>query len=230
MDQNKKERIELKEENYVKKVLLDIWDDLPLWILADLVFVVFCSPTLALLLADLRAPSLLSAIITFPAFAGINYCAGKTAKGEAAGPRDLLIGIRKFLGRSLILGAVAIFLVFISASTYQIIRANPDQRWLIFPWALQLSALIFWGALNIYAFGVMTLYDADLRTTLSCSLLLAVKHKMPTLGMLSLLALMALLARLAWIGLILVFPAVFAVLASNLTLLLVKKHQAIDRD
>lgn len=220
-----REELQLKDENYVKKVLWDIWDYLPLWIVVDFVFVIFCFPAIALILVDLHAPSLLSTILTFPTFAGITYCASKVAKGEAASLRDFLTGVRRFLRRSLALGAIMIFLVFISVSTYQVIQTNPDQKWLIIPWALQLSALLFWSALSVYSFGIMTLYDADLRTTLSSSLLLTVKNKMPTVGMLSLAVLMAFLARLTRIGLILVFPAVFAVFTSNLTLLLVSKYQ-----
>jgi hypothetical protein len=71
----------------------------------------------------------------------------------------------------------------------------------------------------------MTLYDTNLKTVFTTSLTLVVKYKMPTIGMISLMILMALTARLIWIGLILVFPAVLAIFMSNLTFLLVKKHQ-----
>ena len=50
--------MELKEENYVKKVIIDIWDNLPLLIVADVVFIVFCTPWFIFMLAGLNMLSL----------------------------------------------------------------------------------------------------------------------------------------------------------------------------
>jgi hypothetical protein len=223
-----KEPVELKEENYVKKVLWDIWDDLPFWVLANLVFILFCFPAIALLLADLRAPSLLSAVVPFPAFAAITYCAGRVAKGESAGLRDLLVGMRRFMVRSLILGAVTISLAFINVSTYQIVQANPESLWLMVSWTFQISAFISLLTLHVYTFAVMTLYNTDIKTTFLSSLVLVLRNKMATLGMVGMIVLMAFLARLTWISLLLIFPAALAVFMANLTLLFVKKQQEFE--
>lgn len=217
--------MELKEENYVKKVIIDIWDNLPLLIVVDVVFIVFCTPWFIFMLAGLNMLSLWSIVLAAPAFAGVMYLAGKIAKGETCKMKDLFFGVCRFFRRALMVGIITVLLLFISIQTFRIITANPEQKWLMIPWIFQLSCLIFLGVLHAYIFPVMTLYDTNLKTVFTTSLKLVAKYKMPTIGIISLMILMALTARLIWIGLILVFPAILAVFMSNLTLLLARKYQ-----
>jgi len=215
--------LELRDDTYVKKVIIDIWDNLPLLIIGDVIFIVFCIPWFVFMLAGSNILSLWCTVLASPALAGIMYLTGKIAKGKACNIKDLFFGVRRFFRRALIIGVITVFLLFISIWTFRIIKANPEQKWLMIPWVFQLSCLIFIGVLHVYVFPIMTLYDANLKTVFIYSLVLAVKYKLPTIGMISLMILIVLVVRIIWVGLILVFPAILAVFMSNLTLLLMKK-------
>jgi len=221
----KDRELELRDDTYVKKVITDIWDNLPLLIIGDVIFMVFCVPWFIFFLAGLNMLSLWCIVLINPAFAGLMYLAGKIAKGKACNIKDLFFGIYRFFRRALIIGLLTVFLLFVTIWTFKLIEANPEQRWLIIPWVFQLSCLIFMGVLHVHIFPIMTLYDADLKTVFISSIALAVKYKLHTIGMVSLIILMALLIRLIWIGLIIVVPGVLAVFMSNLTLLLMRKYQ-----
>jgi len=219
--------VKLEEERYVKKSFLDVWENLPLLLFGDIFFCLFCVPFLILFISDLILPALWLGCFTItPAFSGLAYLTGKIARGEKFGVKDIVFGICHFYGRSIVLGSLIALLASFSLATLGMIKVNPDQVWLIGSLAIQLAALLFVALLSVYTLSLMTIYDISLKKTLIYAFVLASSYKMSTIGMLSLAVIFAFLMWWAKFGLILVFPVLWAVFSSNLTLLLVQKHQS----
>lgn len=220
--------VTLEEENYVKKSLFDVWNNLPLLLFGDIFFCLFGVPSLILFISDLILPAFwLSCFTMAPAFSGLVYLTGKIARGKKFGVKDIVFGICHFYGRSMVLGSLIALLISFSLGTLGIMKANLDQVWLIGPLAIQLAALLFVALLSVYTFTLMTIYDTSLKKTLIYAFVLASNYKIPTIGMLSLAVLFAFLMWWTKFGLILVFPVLWAVFSSNLTLLLVQKYQSL---
>lgn len=219
--------VELEEEKYLKKSFLDAWENLALLLVGDIFFCLFCIPFMILFISDLVLPALWLGCFTIaPAFSGLVYLTGKIARGEKFGVKDIVFGIFHFYRRSIVLGSLIALLISFSIATFGMTKANPDQVWLIGSLAIQLAALLLVALLSVYAFSLMAIYDISLKKTLIYAFVLASSYKMPTIGLLSLAVLFAFLMWWTKFGLILVFPVLWAVFSSNLTLLLVQKHQS----
>jgi len=215
----------LDEKNCLRKLLSELWENLPLLLASDIFFCLFCVPSTILFFSDLILPAIwLSGFTIIPAFSGLVYLTGRIASSKEFSIKDIIVGIYHFYRRSIILGSIIALLLSFILCTLGLINANPAQGWLIFPLSIQFSALLFIALLLAYIFSLMTIYDISLQKAFIYAFLLASNYKMPTIGTFSLIILFVFLIRWTKFGLILVCPALWAIFVTNITLLLVQKQ------
>lgn len=217
----------LEEKNYVKKSLHDLWENLPLLLICNMLFCLLCVPSMIFFMSDLFILALwLGCFTVVPTFSGLMYVSGRIANRKSVGVNDMIYGIRHFYSRSLILGSLTASLISFAIGTARFLQVTPDQTWLIIPLSIQFAALLFVVLLFAYIFSLMTMYDISIKKTFIFAFTLASIYKVPTIGLFSLLVLCALSIRWTKLGLILVCPIVWAIFACNTTVLLLQKQKS----
>ena len=209
----------------MRRVAGELWSNLPTLLGANLLWLAFTTPYLAIVALGLYLPSLVVVpFTTLPAFVGLLYCAGRIARGEPVSPLDVLRGLRASYWRSCGLGLLTVLLLAGNQFSYHVLSAANAPVWLVVLWALQLSLLILLGLLHVHTFALIALYDASVGAALRNAFVLSFGHPWPTVGLFSLTLLLS-YTLVIGPGVVIIVPAVLAMFLVHNTLMLAERRR-----
>ncbi len=117
-----------------------------------------------------------SLIVIPPAFAGLFYAARNFADGYNIGPRDFLLGFRRYFARAWQLAAVDLVAGGLIAANFVFYLTRPNSAVKLIA-VLWVYVVLFWLAAQPYLFGLLIFQrDKRLRTTLRNAALLVVAN------------------------------------------------------
>ncbi|MCX6027054.1 MAG: hypothetical protein NTY23_12505, partial [Chloroflexi bacterium] len=91
----------LNEHTYVRLTVVRLWEDLPLVLLAGIVFGLLCTPAILLLFSNLFVPALIVGVLAIaPAWAGLLALAAEIAREGNASISVMLRSLPRFWARS----------------------------------------------------------------------------------------------------------------------------------
>ncbi len=218
--------VPLQPNTYVKKALLDAWDEFPLLLGAALAVIGLALPCGLLLLFGWWAPGILGmAFSLFPGLAGMYYVGGRVVRGQAASMGHLLLGVRRFYCRAVSLGIVVVVPLFLALGTYDLLVAYPDTAWLWLPLVVQLAITLAATLICAHALSLVAFFDLPTSQMLLYACAATARTPMATVGTLGLLFLLGLATWWTRGGLSPVALAVWTIFAVNLTYLIVRQEQ-----
>jgi uncharacterized membrane protein YesL len=219
------------ERAFVWKLWSDCWPNLAGLLGANLLFLIWCAPSMvaAILLLDGVAVAL--ALVTVgPALLGLfTYAANLALERRASVWRDSLWGFRSGFGAGVILTAVAI--VALGANRLALTRAEAAgmPAGALALWAGQLGILIVLTLTGVHTLSLLGLYQQGIKEAFRNAVILTLAHPAPTLGLVGTDVLIVQVTRAFNWGPLVIMPALLAVLAVNTTLRLVKQHHRVER-
>jgi hypothetical protein len=218
--------IPLRPDTYVKKTLLDVWDEFPLLLGAALVVIASALPGALLVWSGWWAPGLLELALTlFPGLMGLFYVASRVGRGQAAGIRHVLWGARHFYVRGLSLGLLVVVPLSMALGTYDLLSAHSGPPWLWVPLVLQLGVVIAVALPCAHALALLALYDLPITQVLLYAWAATARAPTATIGTTALMFLLGLAVWWTRGGLSPVALAVWTMFAVNLTVLIVSQEQ-----
>lgn len=210
------EPLALNPHTYVRLTVSQAWDNLPLILLAGLIFSLLCLPALALFILGLLFPAVLVGALTIaPAWAALLAQEAKILQGLKTKPGAMLKAWPCYWLRSAKLGLLAAFPVLMGLFTVPVL-AQPEVPMIVWVGlAADALGLLLMTTLFLYAFPLLILYDLDLRTALQNAFILASRHIINTFGLLSLGVLIFLAAIYLSLALLLILPALWGMFIVN---------------
>jgi hypothetical protein len=216
------ERGDVAGESYLRKCLADLWDNLPVLLLGNVVFLAFCIPPFVFFfVGDVLLFLWTGCFSAAPAFLGLLSFVGTIVQGQRPSLRSLIIGTLRFYGQGVILGSIGVLslLGLLSAlSPGEEALSGTRVVLLVFSFA----GFLFATTLLVHAFPLLALENPPLRKVIVHALFLASKYRIPTAGMVSLGLLCTFLTWWTRLGLLFVLPAVWAVFSCELTVRLLQ--------
>jgi len=201
---------------YVRLTVVSLWDNLPAVLLGGAAFSVLCVPTFVLFVLGLAIPALLLGALTIaPAWGALLAQEADIVRDIGAGMGGFWKSLRRLWTRGAGLGLLACFplLAVLLAAP---VLTYPEARFVARAgFVADVAGLILLAALYVYAFPLIVLHDVDLRTALSCAVVLAGHHSMNTLGLLGMAVLFALATLRVSAGLLFILPAVWGLFILN---------------
>lgn len=215
--------LSLNQHTYVRLTVRQIWDNLPLVLLAGLVFSLLCLPAFALFVLDLIFPAIIVGVLTIaPAWAALLAQEAEILQGIKTNLGVMFKALPRYWGRSVKLGLLATFPVLAALFTLPGL-AQPDVPSVVWVGlAADAFGLLLLATLFLYAFPLLVLYDVDVRTALQNAFILASRHIVNTFGLLSLGVLTFLGAVYLSSGLLFVLPAIWGMFMVNNCQLVIK--------
>jgi hypothetical protein len=225
------ERWDGEERRFLEKVWTDCWTNLTGLLAANLLFLLWCSPSVvAALLALPRLAAGLAILTVGPALLGLLTYAANVARGRPASFwRDSLRGFRSGYRAGVIaaVGVAAALLANRLAVTHAMAASMAAGALAI--WAAQLALLMALALVGAHALSLVGLYQQGIREAFRNGVLLTVVYPAPTLGLAAAAVLATLASRVLRGGPLVIVPALLAVLAVNTTFLLVRQHTVENR-
>ena len=206
----------LDHRTYVRMTAISLWENLPLVLLAGLVFVLLCVPALLLFISDLIAPALIvGAIIIAPAWAALLAQGADIVRDIKTNISVMFRALPRFWARSAGLGLLFCFPLLVALLTLPMLSYPqvPLVVWLGL--AADAFGLFFLAALYLYAFPMLVLYDVGIGTALRNALILATRYIRNTLGLLGMGILFVFATVYFSSGLLFFLPAVWGVFIVN---------------
>jgi len=211
-----KDPLTLNRHTHVRLTLISLWENLPPVLLAGFVFTALCLPAALLFLFGLFVPALIvGALSISPAWAALLAQEAQIVRDVKTNIGIMLKALPHYWTRSAGLGLLTSFPLFAALLTLPSL-ARP--RVPIIVWlglgadALGILILI---TLFFYTFPLLVLHDLDLRTTLRNALVLASRHMVNTLGLLSMGILFAFATLYLSPGLLFILPAIWGIFVNN---------------
>jgi uncharacterized membrane protein YesL len=210
------ERKPPNQRTYVLLTLTRLWGNLPLVLLAGLVFSLLCTPAFLLFTVGLFAPSLVVGALTVaPAWAALLAQEADMVRDVKTHIGVMLKALLRYWTRSAGLGALAAFPLWVALLILPGL-ARPEVPGVV--WiglAADALGLLVIVTLFLYAFPLLVLHDMDVVTALRNGLILASRHIVNTLGLLSMGVLFALATLYLSSGLLFFFPVVWGMFIVN---------------
>jgi uncharacterized membrane protein YesL len=206
----------LNRHTYVRLTATRLWDNLPLVLLAGLVFSLLCAPACLLFLWGLFVPALVVGALTVaPAWAALLAQEVDVVRDVKTNIGVMFKALPRFWTRGAGLGLLAAFPLFAASLTLPVLSQPhvPLVVWLgLAADALGLLVLV---TLFLYAFPLVVLHDVSVRLALRNAFILAGRHIVNTLGLLSMGVLFVFATLYVSSGLLFFLPAVWGVFIVN---------------
>lgn len=207
---------ELTQTTYVKESALALWDHLPWVLLADFLFVVVSLPAVLVYLLGFTLPGILLGIVTAgPGFVAMVALISRAILREPITIIDFFRAFDKFFMRGAGLGLVTAIPLTAANMTLPLLQ-NPPVPTVV--WAglgADLAGLCFLGAMYLYIYPQIVIYDLSIRTAFKNSMLLASAYLSHTVGLLAMALLLAVIASQISYWLLIVFPGCWLVFVIN---------------
>jgi uncharacterized membrane protein YesL len=210
------------EHTYVRFTAAQMWSHLPLLLLGAAAFSLLCAPAAVLLYWNLIAAAILAAaLIVAPAWAALLALEAEIVREGQTKIGVLFRALPRYWARAALLGAGLCVPLSVGALTLPLL-AGPQAPLIVAPaWVALLGlaadgfVLFFLTMLSLYAFPLLVLYDADLRTVLRNAFILSARYLSNTLGLLGMGVLFYFAVVYLASGLLFFLPAVWGVFLVN---------------
>ncbi len=223
--------VSLAEPTFLGKFWGDCWPNLAGLLGANILFLLWCAPSMTAATLGLDGLAVALALVTVgPALLGLfAYVANLVLERRASVWRDSLWGFRSGFGAGVILSTVAILALTAHglALTKAVAAGMPAGA--VALWAGHLGILILLALTGAHTLSLIGLYQQGVKDAFRNAVLLTLAHPAPTLGLVGADVLAVLVTQaLSW-GPLIIMPALLAVLSLNTTLMAVKRHRPVER-
>ncbi len=219
----------LNQHTYVRLTVKCLWDNLPLVLLAGVIFSLLCAPAFLLLILGLFAPAIIIGVLTIaPAWTALLAQENDIARDAKTDIRTMIGSLPRFWARSAGLGVFLWLQVLIALLTLPMLSRPevPLVVWLGLAADMLGSLLLI--VLYLYAFPLLALHDVSAGTALRNAFILASRHLNNTLGLLGMGILFTLATLYLSSGLLLFLPAVWGMFIVNNCRLVVDEEMGKD--
>lgn len=204
------------QHTYVRLILQQLWENLPLILLAGGVFSLLCAPAVLLFLVGLFGPAIIIGALTVgPAWAALLALEADIGRGVGTHIGVMLRALPRYWRRSAGIGLLAAFPLLAGLITLPNL-SRPQVPAIVWGGlAADGLGLLIVITLSLYAVPQFVLYDADLRSALRNALLLSSRHIVNTTGLLGLAVLLSGLGLYVSSSLFFLLPAVWGLFVVN---------------
>lgn len=217
------------QNTYVRLALSQLWDNLPLILLASGVFSVVCMPAALLFWLGLFAPAiLLGALTVVPGWIALLALETDMACARRAGIGAMLRALPRYWQRGAGLGLLASFPLLMGLITLPNLARTEVPLVVWVGLAGDGLGLLLLLILSIYTGPLLVLHDMAVGTALRNALLLACRHIANTIGLLSMIVVLAFLAYRLSLPLLLLLPATWGLFLVNNCRMVVAEEVASD--
>jgi uncharacterized membrane protein YesL len=206
----------LNQHTYVRLTVKCLWDNLPLVLLAGVIFSLLCAPAVLLFILGLFAPAIIMGVLTIAAaWAALLAQENAIACDLKTDIRTMVIALPRFWARSTGLGFLLWLQVLIALLSLPMLSRPevPLVVWLGL--GADMLGLLLLILLYTYAFPLLVQHDVGVGTALRNAFILASRHINNTLGLLGMGILFALATLYLSSGLLLFLPAVWGMFIVN---------------
>jgi hypothetical protein len=222
----------LAEQAFLWKCWGDCWPNLAGLLGANLLFLLWCAPSLLAGLLHFEKLAVALALVTVgPALVGLfGYAANLVLERRASVWRDSLRGFRTGF-RAGVLAAAVVFVALTAhrlALTMAIAAGMPAGA--VALWVGHLGILLVLALTGAHTLALIGLYQQGVLEAFRNALLLTLVHPMPAVGLVAAGVLTLGVARVFGGGPLVILPALLTVLTVNTTLLLVAQHHPVAQD
>jgi len=209
------------DKTYVKQVLTQLWEELPLLLAGGLLVDLVAVPGVLVLLATTNLPlvAVIFALTAIPAWAGYCYMVSRNAAGFKPRLPDLLRGSVHYYWRSIVLGLPVAAMVPLVALSYSWLAQDPPVL-VVTGITLQIIALFMETLWLLHALPLLAGFDLSLKQAATNSLILVLRRPFVAIGLMSMAGLLTLGARALGIGGWLMLPVLWVPFEVNATLML----------
>lgn len=206
----------LNRHTYVRLTAMSWWDNLPPVLLAGAVFSLLCAPALALFWVGPLVPALVVGGLTVPAaLSALLAIQRPMVEGRKTTIGVIVRAFPHYWLRATGLGILSILPILAALLTLPGL-SRPEVPLVV--WA-GLAAdgfvLLLIGSLSLYAYPLIVLHDTGLRDGLRNAFVLASRHVVNTIGLLSMLVLFGFATAYLSSGLIFFWPAFWSMFVLN---------------
>ena len=207
---------ELNQSTYVKETALTLWETLPWVLLADLLFVAVSLPALLVFLLGFTLQGILLGVITASPGA-LAMCAliTRAILREPTSVLDYFRAFGKYYWRGAGLGLITAVPLTAANLTLPLLQYPPVPMVIWVGLGADISGLCFIGAMYLYMFPQIVIYDLSIRTAFKNSLLLASAYLSHTIGLLAMALLLVVIATQVSSWLLVIFPGCWMVFIIN---------------
>jgi len=223
---------EIAERTLGWKLWEDCWPNLAGLLAANLLFLLWCAPSVVAAMLSLPGAAVALSLVTVgPALLGLFTYAANIALGRHASFwRDSLRGFRSGFGPAVMLGGVAIVVLTANRLSLSQAQAAGMPAGATALWAGQLGILVILALTGLHTLSLLALYRQGLNEASRNAVVLTLAHPAPLLGLMGVIVFTVWMTRaLSW-GPLIIMPALLALLSVNTTLRLVKQHQPEGMD
>ena len=214
--------IKIEERSYVRCVLAQIWQELPLLTGGALLFALACLPSLLLLVFDLPGLAALTGLFAaVPAWAAYCHLVSCVAADRNAGLADMARAFVALYRRSCLLSIPALGLLYL-------LQVTQAVAGVVSPWTASLLLVASTTAQFLILFVVCL--DLPVRWAVHNSALVLLVRPSVMLGLASLIYLLAATAWLFGPGLLLLAPILYAPIQVNATLMISRELLTAQRN
>jgi len=220
------------EQAFFWKVWADCWPNLAGLLGANLLFLLWCAPSMMAAILPLDGVAVALALVTVgPALIGLfTYAANLVLERRASFWRDSLWGFRSGFVAGVIVTGLTMLALTANRLALTKAVASGMPAGAVALWAGQLGILIVLALTGAHTVSLIALYRQGVKEAFRNAVLLTLAHPGPSLGLVGAGVLTALVARaLSW-GPLVILPALLAVLAVNTTLMLVEQHHHVAEE
>ena len=206
----------LNQRTYVRLTVKCLWDNLPLVLLAGVIFSLLCVPTVLLLVLGLFVPAIIIGMLTIaPAWAALLAQENEIARGVKTSIRTMITALPRLWARSTGLGFLLWLQAIITLLTLAMLSRPEISLVVWLGLAADMLGLLLLIVLYLYAFPLLVQHDVGVWMALRNAFVLASRHLNNTLGLLGMGILFALAILYLSSGLLLFLPAVWGMFIVN---------------
>ena len=214
------------------KLWEDCWPNLAGLLAANLLFLLWCAPSVVAAMLPLPGAAIALSLVTVgPALLGLfTYTANVALERRASFWRDSLRGFRSGFGPAVMLGGVAIVVLTAHRLSLSQAQAAGMPTGATAFWAGQFGILVILAFTGLHTLSLLALYRQGIKEAFRNAVVLTLAHPAPSLGLMGVIVFTVWMAwALNW-GPLIIMPALLALLSVNTTLRLVKRHQQNGMD
>ncbi len=193
------------------------WRELPLMLTISLLVTLACGATASVAMVVAPLAPLAAALTLGPVWMAAVALAAALLDGQAVGIRDLATAIGRWGATGIAISLVPATLATLLIGSVGVLSANPDQRWLLAPIALDGTALVVAALACFAVFPLAVAADQTQRDRWLAACALAGLDLRTTLGVTAVPVLMALSTRVVGPFVALLLPGPLALLCTAAT-------------
>lgn len=215
----------INENSFLPKIWSDFRDGFALLLVAGILLTISMIPAILLNLAGLWLAGLwMFYFLATPSLTGLIYLAGEYAKERTPKLGGYFQYLKRYFLVSLLLWLPTVLFLTVLNFTWEIYQNHP-LVWLVIPLGLGIGFLVLFFLLVFRAIALITLFSVSTRTALKYALLLTVKNRSYSVGLLGFTILTGMMIWWGKMVLLLCLPAFWGILLTNLVLLEVQSEQ-----